>query len=66
MLNLIALIGSNRKVIEKQFKKFNFTLEDYGDYGEYTYGVYVFGNRKLNVKFKVVGDNEFAETIIII
>ena len=67
-LNLIALIGSNRKVVEKEIEKHGYILEDYGNYGEYSYGVYKFfaGTRKLNFKFKVVGDNEFAETIIII
>lgn len=66
-LNIISLIGSNRIIVEPELRRNGFTLDDYGDYGEHTYGVYsgALGIRKINIKFKKNENGEFVETVIV-
>ena len=65
-LNILGLIGSTRNTVEKELKKHDFVLNDFDDYGTYTYGVYVSQIRTINIKYvKDEKKNELVETIIV-
>lgn len=67
-IDFISLIGTNKIVLDKELEEHGFVLQDYGNYGEFSYAVYKYQScveRYINVKFDSKDSGEFANTFII-